>query len=287
MTSTLTPPVPPHPDAPTPPPAQRGSSKVVAILAIVLGGVLILGTVLSASLSAVAAAGVRNETLTADVRGVTSLDVDVAAAEMTVAFADVDEASLDVTAGGGAGDWELRRDGDELVVTSDRSWWRGWRLFGWFGDDARATLTLPETLEGPDLEATLHVGSGSLAADGAFGDLELDISAGDLRVDGSAARVDLGVDAGRARIDLADVREAEIDLSAGSVEGRLAGTAPASLDVQVDAGSLDLRVPEGQYAVASDVSAGSFRHELDTSPTAANRITVSVAAGSVRLAESR
>jgi len=251
----------------------------------VLGGVLIAGTVLSAAFSAVRLASARTETLTAGVSGVTGLDVNISGADLTIAYADIDEATLTVHGGGGTDGWRLARDGDELDVTTDRDWWGGgWRLFG-TGDEA--TLTLPERFADSRVDASLNLDAGSITADAAFGELDLDLSAGSIDVTGSAANLDVTVAAGRARLDLADVSTASIDLSAGSVDGRLTGSAPADLTAEISAGRLDLRVPAGDYAVTSDVSAGSFDHTLSVDPASTHRVWVSVSAGSATLRAAR
>ncbi len=292
MSTTLTPPpLPPMPTDPIPPaasdgaPAPRAASKVIAILTIVAGGTLILGTVGAGILSSAASASVRTETLTADVSGLRGLDVDVSGAALTIVYGAVDQATLEVTASGGAADWGFGLDDDrELVVDSAKEWWGGWRLFG--GTD-RATLTLPEQFADEQLDASLSLSAGSIDASGSFGDLELDLSAGALDVRGSADTVDAHVSAGRATMDLADVGTAKIDLSAGSLDGQLTGTQPDAVEIEVSAGRVDIGMPQGQYAVASDVSAGDFTHDLSTDAASRHRVTVSVSAGAVNLYEAR
>ncbi len=279
MNTTLTPPT--TPEAPqTPPPARRSSAQVVAILAIAFGGILVLGTIATATLSAIRSTAVHTDTLTADVRGVTGLDVDVSTAELTIAYGDVDEAVLSITGDGGATEWRLTRDAGDLVVSSDRPWWTGWR---WFGDDERATLTLPERFADTVLDASFGISAGSIIATGTYDELGLDLSAGSITVDGTARALDVSVSAGRAVLDLADVRTAELDVSAGAVDGRLTGTAPNEVIVEASAGRIDLGLPAAPYAVSSDVSAGDFTHELSTDPSSRNRVSVQVSAGAVHL----
>lgn len=281
MSTILTPP-PVTPPASVPPPTgPRSSARVVAIVAICLGALLIVFTAASAAFSAVRAASVHTETLTADVAGVTGLDVDVSAGDLRIVYADVTEATLSVHGGGGAASWQLGRDEEDLTVRTDRPWWGGgWRLFGTIDE---ATLTLPDRFSDAGLDASFDLSAGSITAAGAFGELDLDLSAGFIDVSGSAAELDATVAAGRASVDLAGVRTAQIELSAGSVEGRLTGTAPDELTAQIDAGRLDLRLPDGDYAVTSDVSAGSFDHSLNVDPASSHRVWVGLSAGSATL----
>jgi len=282
-TMTPLPPAPPTPPAATPPPETRGASRVVAILTIALGGAVVLGAIGSAVFSTVAAASVHTETQTVDVAGVTGLNVSVDAASLRVEFADVPEATLEVTSGLGVGAWTLQRDGDELAVATPPRFGPRWI----FGGEVRATLTLPRELEGSDLDASLDLSAGELAVDGSFGDLDIEVGAGTLTVDGAARTVSTQLNAGGADIDLSDVDEADFAVNAGAVDARLTGAAPRSVIVEVSAGSLDLRLPDAAYDVRSDVSAGDFENGLDTDADARNVVDVTVSAGSVTITGAR
>jgi hypothetical protein len=266
----------PVPGAPLPP--RRTSSKVVATVAICAGAVLILGTVFTGVLSVVRSAAVRDGEATASAAGLRGIDLDTSGAEVTVSYGAVSEATLRVTGTSGVDDWTFERDGDRLVVSSDRDIWGRW---GWFREPDTVELTLPASAAGVD--ADIDVDSGSLRADGDFGALDLNLDAGSLRVSGTADTLTSEVNAGSARYDLSGVSDARLAVSAGSVEGRLDGATPASLSIDVSAGRLDLTVPGGEYALTSDVSAGGFTHDLRTDPGSANRVTVTVSAGAVTL----
>jgi hypothetical protein len=281
--STTTP-LPPAPPAATPPPSEtRGASRVVAILTIALGCTVVLGAIVSATFSTVAAASVRTETQTVDAAGVTELDVAVDAASLRIEFADVSEATLEVTSGIGVGAWTFRRDGDALDVATPQRFGPGWI----FGGEMRATLTLPRELEGEALDASLDLSAGELTVDGAFGDLDIEVGAGTLTVDGSARTVSTDLSAGGADIELADVAEAEFSVSAGAVDARLTGSTPREVVVDVSAGSLDLRLPDASYDVRSDVSAGDFENGLRTESGARNVVDVTVSAGTVTISGPR
>lgn len=277
---TLAPPAQPPaavPPAAVPPGPRRTSSRVVSTIAICAGAVLVLGTVATGILAIVRTASVHSDTTTVSAAGATMLDLDVSAAEVTVGYGAVSEATLHVT-GTGAGDWRLERDGDRLVVTSDRDWWGRW---GWFRDPDSVELTLPSSAAG--LDADLDIDSGSLRADGDFGGLTLTLDAGSLRVSGTAGTLAADVSAGSAHVDLSGVDDARLSVSAGSVEGRLAGAAPSTMTIDVSAGRVDLDVPDAEYALTSDVSAGGFTHQLSTDPASDHRIDVRVSAGAVVL----
>lgn len=281
--STTTPLPPAAPATPTapPPPETRGASRVVAILAIALGCAIVLGTIGSAVFSTVAAASVRTETQTVEVSGVTDLDVAVDAASLRIEFEDVPEATLEVTSGLGVGAWTLERDGDRLAVATPPRFGPRWL----FGGEVRAILTLPRELE--ELDAVLELAAGDLTVDGDFDDLGIEVGAGTLTVDGSARTVTTQLSAGGADIDLAGVDEADFAVSAGAVDARLTGSAPRAVTVEVSAGSLDLRMPDGTYDVRSDVSAGDFENGLPTELGARNVVDVTVSAGTVTITTAR
>ncbi|WP_425838062.1 hypothetical protein [Microbacterium sp. PA5] len=265
-------------DQGAPRPPRRTSSKVVATIAICAGAVLIAGTVFTGVLSAMRSATIRDGEATVSASGLRSLDLDTSAADVTVSYGAVSEATLRVTGASGIDDWTFEREGDRLVVSSDRNVWGRW---GWFREPDTVELTLPASAAGVD--ADIDVDSGSLRADGDFGALDLHLDAGSLRVSGTADALTSEVSAGSARYELSGVSDARLSVSAGSVEGELDGRAPDALTLDVSAGRLDLTVPDGEYALTSDVSAGRFTHDLRTDPASPNRVDVTVSAGAVTL----
>ena len=288
MTDQLTPPAPPTPPVapggatgPVPPPAgSGGSAKVVAILTATLGGAIALGLVGSAVITTVVSASTGTATSAVTAAGVRELDIDVSAGSLRLEFADVSQASLDVTGGWGSGGWTLEREGDELIVSSP-----DWTFGGsWlFGGDVRAVLTLPRALETTVLDAQFTISAGELDASGRFGELGIDMGAGSARVSGEARDVTAGISAGRADLDLSGVDSADLRVSAGRFEARLTGDQPSLVDLEVSAGSLDLTLPEGSYDVTSSAEAGQVDNRLETSASSPNRVAVQLSAGSVSL----
>lgn len=287
MTTTLTPPpVPPAPPSDggvtgpvsPQPPAHRPGSRVVAILTIVLGIALILGALGTSVLAAIGTSQRgASGTLTADAVGIQSLKVDVAAADLTIVYGG-ESVVLDVN--GAASDWRVRRDGPALVVATQRTWWSALRPFN---ESDTAVLTLPQSLKGSALDADLSLSAGSLRADGDFGRLDVTVSAGAMNLSGRAATLDAEVSAGRLVFDLARVDTARLKLSAGSVDGSLAGSAPSAVSVDLSAGRLALILPDDRYAVSSNASAGDIENRLRVDSTSPHRITVGVSAGYVSL----
>ncbi len=279
------PPVPPVPPAPgtvetAPRPATSGASRVVAILAIVLGALVILGGAATAIAATVASGAVHTSTRTVDVTGVSELDLDVSAGSVSIEFTDVSQAELEVTSAAGADRWRLERDGDELIVESPRRF-GPWFFDGWLFGRSEAVLRLPASLQ--DMDADLSLSAGDLTVGGEFRELDLDVSAGQATVTASARSVSVDVSAGGGRLELTDVATAEFMMSAGSLDVRMDGRQPDDVDVDVSAGSLDLTVPEGSYDVTSEVSAGQFDNRIGSTPGASSVIRVELSAGGVTL----
>ena len=283
MTTQLTPP-PVSPPEPTIPPAQSDGTRVgtralsitIAVLgagALVLGGIATaFGTVREATSPAPVAQSITSVT------GVQGVDVDVSAGDLRIEFGGSD---VTLVSTGEAG-WTLDRDGDRVVVSSPDD---GFDLgFDWLWRDVdrSATLTLPASLEGTDLDIDLS--AGRVMAEGAFGDTAFEMSAGAIEIEGSAETLDGQVSAGHAIVELADVREVDLELSAGHLQGDLSGEAPERVGVGVSAGSLDLKLPDVPYAVTDDSGAGELDlNNLQERSDASHRINVSVTAGKVDL----
>ncbi|WP_417563472.1 DUF4097 family beta strand repeat-containing protein [Microbacterium sp.] len=283
-----TPPYGPPPVRPTPPggPGPRaGSGRVVAILAIVFGAILVLGTLGSAVAGTIRSASVHTTSRTIDVTGVDVLKTQLNAGSLRVEFADVTEAQLTVDSSSSADQWTVRRDGGELEVSSPNHpfrWWGG----GFFQDGAgNAVLRLPQSLAG--LDASLDLAAGDLTVDGDFGDLELTAGAGRLRAQGSARTLSTELNAGRADLQFADVDTADLQVNAGSLDATITGAQPSRLTLSASAGSMDVTVPAGSYDVTSDTSAGSFDNRLGSSPDASSTVRVDVSAGRIVLQPSR
>ncbi|WP_051191711.1 DUF4097 family beta strand repeat-containing protein [Microbacterium luticocti] len=261
-------------------------ATAIATLAIVVGGLVAVGSVTSAAASTLASASVHTSTRTADVAGVSALDAELGAGSLRVEYADVAEATLAVTSGSGADRWTLRRDGDELVVRTPQNGIWDWGWDGWFDHGSgQAVLQLPRRLEGMD--ATLDVSAGSLACRGGFGRLELSASAGQLTVDGSADALSVELSAGRAELTLSGVRTADLQISAGDMDATFSGAQPQRMTLAATAGSMKVTVPQGAYDVDADTSAGSFENRVGSTPGASSSVRVEVSAGRIVLQPSR
>jgi len=288
MSTTLNPPPPATPADPPPVPGQTppqrppsSAGRVVAILAIVFGSLVIVGAIVSAVVGTIVSASVHTTNRTVEVAGVDRLDIDAAAGSLRVEFGSVGEAELEVTSSWGADRWVLEREGGDLIVSSPRMWGPWWIFGGWFGGPGDAVLRLPQSLDGLDADITFS--AGTLRVEGEFAELDLTMNAGRADIAGSAESLTADMNAGRADLELADVANATLTVNAGSLDAALTGSQPDEIGVDLSAGSLDLSVPEGDYVVTSDVSAGGFDNRIGSDPSASSTIHVEVSAGQVTL----
>lgn len=297
----LTPPPASPPQMPAPqssatpasPPAPSGAGRspgttAVMIVTAVVGGIALLGaggTAAAAAASNIVSASRPDSVQTVGVEGLKGIDLDADASSMRIEFGDVDEAELAITNGRGTA-WTFEREGDELIVQSPKGVF-GWWFGSWFGDEEIAVLTLPESLRGSELDADLTLDAGSLDVVGDFGTLDIDVSAGALDVQGAARELDVQMSAGRADILLDGVTQADLGVSAGDLAVELTGTAPTRTAIDVSAGSLDLTVPDVEYAITQDVSAGTLNAKVDVASSARRTIDVSLSAGTATIRPGR
>lgn len=258
---------------------MKAGAGAVTVLTAVVGGVAMFGAGSAAAFAGIGALSYGESTTDrADVTGVTGLNVDVSAMSLSIEFFDEDQARLDIRGGNDPG-LRMRVDDAELRVYSDDGLF-DWFSPGWLRDDTSATLYLPRSMAGVDADLTLQ--AGELKADGEFGELGLTVNAGEMQVDAAARSVDGEVNAGRAELVLGDVRSAELSVSAGRLTAELTST-PDSVVVDASAGELMLTVPDGQYDLRQDTTAGSIDSDLQVDRSSSNRIDASVSAGSIRL----
>lgn len=270
----------------TPPPAFDGAlvnaepprGGWIKPVLIAVGTIVVLSVVVQGVFSGIRMFNHAASTQTAAMDGVSALRIDAAAGDFAIDYHDTDEALL---SSAGTRDWELRREGDVLVVEPEHGFFGG--CFGWcFGGHEEVTLTLPKQFESRQIDLDLVLSAGSFTADGAYGDLAVTVNAGDVRLGGVTDTLRANVNAGKLVLGLENVDEAVFDVNAGRVEAEFAGVAADLVDIDVSAGSLDLTVPSGRYSVSSDVSAGSFDNRVGSSSgTTDHLINVRVSAGSV------
>jgi len=268
-------------DAPidAPPPSPRRRTSWVVTLVTVTGVILVAIIALQAvSLGVSTGSGVRSASYTADVEGVTSLDIGVSAGDLTVTFAEVDQAQLEVTGSGWRDntDWRLEVEDGRLVVREDDDWWFFWPNFG--SSRTTADLVLPSELEG-EVAADLDVSSGEMSVDGDLQAVAIDVSAGSLTFIGASTSLDAEVSAGNATVVTDGPDEVHARVSAGRFTGTVTGPPPSRTSVDVSAGDVVLDLPDAEYAVSGDVSAGDRTIEVRTDPSSPHLLDVQVSAG--------
>lgn len=270
--TTAMPPVPPTYNG-----NGRGNGTALNIILAVIGGLVILTLLIGSARSAFAALSRENSTQTASVQYVKSLQIEAGSGRFDLRFAKIQEATLEVDSSDSQ-QWELKREGNKLVVDSPNSW-GNWCFFGCGSYENTAVLTLPESMNDGSLDASFELAAGDFNALGSYKNLEVEVGAGELNMSGAAQSAKVHLGAGRAEVSLEDVQQADFDISAGHLAGTLSGKAPQNITANVSAGSLDLELPEGTYDLRQRVEAGDVSNLLATDMDSPNKISVDVSAG--------
>lgn len=210
-----------------------------------------------------------------DTSDITSVSLDIGAAEVTLQFENVDEMTM-VTEGLDRSAWVMDRSGGELTVASPQG--RNVSLIR-PGAPNSATITLPERMRGVDLD--IELAAGTVTAAGEFGELDVDVSAGEVVVSGAAKQLDVDISAGSVIANLNDVRKASFDVAAGDGKVVLGGSAPETLTADVSVGSLTIELPDTTYRITKSVELGSLESSLREDKAAASQIEATVELGSL------
>ncbi|MFC0581031.1 DUF4097 family beta strand repeat-containing protein [Micrococcoides hystricis] len=266
---------------PTPPagaptdPAQRTSA--VSMIFTVLGGLCLFFMLLVAILNIGAVTRAGSSFQSADIRGINAVVVDAADATVEVKFADIDKAELQLT-NTDESKWHFGRENQTLLLSKSSS--IGFCVFNCGIDRDNVVLTLPQELSDGSLAGDFTVSSGSIEIAGNYAQFSLNVDAGSGSWVGQAHDVNVEVNAGRADIQADDVSQAALRVSAGRLSGTLSGNQPENTELEVNAGRLDVRLPQGTYHVETDEAAGSVEERLQHDPTSPHRVSISVSAGS-------
>ena len=221
-------------------------------------------------------------TQTADVTGVTSIELSGIDAGIDVRYRDVDVATLDVSGRTVPAPWTFEVRGTALVLApSGTKPNRG----DWF-DFESATLTLPVSLEmtTPDLAADLA--SGSATIEGAFGKVDLSVDSGYLSFNGTAETVAVSVQSGAADVTTDAMAKGAFTVGSGYLNLDSVGIQPQELRFDVDSGVIDAQLPTGAYAVELTGDASAVHNGLPTGPGTPARVTANVMSGALTLTES-
>ena len=227
--------------------------------------------------SAIAGGGGGNTVI--DAAEVRSVQLDIAAASVDLAFGDVDEVTV-LGRGELAEGWTVDFDRDgELTITSPENF--PGLSFGMQTGSRGATIILPESLRGIDLD--VDVAAGQAMIEGDFSELSIDVSTGKVTAEGTAQSLTVDLATGSLDATLGGVERAEFDVAAGEGKVALNGKAPEVLEAAVSFGSLEITLPDEPYHVTSEVDAGSLVNKLRKDSAAKSKISVSVDLGSLTL----
>lgn len=265
----------------SPEPKRSSATKPVMVLFSVLGGLILLAVAASTIFSSVLNFNRGSATVTAETSGISGVNVEANASQFNLEFGEVSEATLE-TSGLNADGWRLTRDRNELYVEAPNQW-LSWCFFNCNFGDNQVSLVLPEELNDGSLNANIDLAAGNIEATGTFDELGLELGAGKATINGSAQQLDAELNAGSADLQLADVQTADLSVSAGRLNTELTGRPPGNVDLGVNAGRLDLTLPDNTYSVNSEVSAGNLDNQLRTDAASEFGINVDLSAGNATL----
>lgn len=275
---TTTPATPPQPVTPQHP---RSSRNTVGIILAIFGGVILVVVLLSLVFRVITVPqSSQGQQVNTNIQGITAIDLDMSAGELTIEYGEVSGVQLDIT--NPRGDWRMDRTGDTLVIRSPKKPFFFFFGFNGWERHERVILTLPAALEGK-LDAKLSLSAGSITSHADFKSLDVDLSAGYIEIAGEMSQFSGEVSAGDLRGELSNVTKAELDVSAGSSELRFTGSAPEELEIDLTAGDATVILPDVVYDVRADRTAGDIITNVRTERGSKHFIDVTVTAGSVTL----
>ena len=217
-----------------------------------------------------------NMRIEAEVTDLAELDIDVAAAELQLVFADVDVAALDVD-GPCAEGWTMVREGESLRVRSCEGPAKPRK------PKDVVVLFLPKALEQMPPVLSLRLAASKFRGVGAFLALDAEISASEADFAVQATEARIACAASKVRVQLEDVGVADFSVAAGELSVWLKGGAPSLTTVDVAAGSASLIVPPVPYRVEKSVALGKAKIRVKEKASSPNVIEVSVGVGKVEI----
>ncbi|MGO2110667.1 MAG: hypothetical protein ACTH31_03545, partial [Pseudoclavibacter sp.] len=219
-----------------------------------------------------------------NVEGVEAIEIDGSASDITVEFADIEDATLDVeTTVGPEPAWTFEVEDDVLTVVETHDGGFTGPISGWA--PTTALVTLPESMRGDLVDLSATISSGALTIDGDFGDVELVANSGGLLFMGGAETMDVDVQSGFGDVTVADADEVAIDVGSGAFSAVIEGEQPSSIAVDVNSGWADVMVPAGEYRVSGDVQSGARDINVDESTQADSTLEVNVSSGGATVSE--
>lgn len=266
----------------THPPRTRNLALTIVLSAA--GGIAAVGALLAGVFGGWPGAGRESASYAVQADGVRAIDIESSFGSVDVRFANVQQATLVVNAQGIPVDaWSIAVDDGVLEVEGPSGSAPRWWVAPW-SRESNAVLTVPRTLERPDL--SLELAAGSATIDGRFGELDLSVVAGEAKLTGEADTVRLELAAGAADVQLQHTTNATLSVGAGDITAAF-GEGLEALTLEVAAGQATVDVPPGPYAVTSDASAGDVDVRVPEDATADRTIDVRTESGSVVIRESR
>lgn len=260
--------------------AGDGRRWITTVLIILGAGTLVFGMGNGAWSAGASGFLSTQQTLTvAAIQAGDTIRVDVERAQFTLEYGDVSEPVLTAE---GTSQWTMKRNGDEVVVSSS---YPRLPFIGWNSrSSSRVVLTLPNILNRGTLNLDLAVGAGQALIDGNFNEIDLQVGAGEATIDGAMRDLNVTLGVGDVTVRGTDVRTADLEVSVGTLAATFEGSTPQDLSIVLSLGDATITVPVDRYAVSSQ---GSVTNSLMVDSTSANRIKATASLGDIMLKSSR
>ena len=268
----------------TPRPSHTGRN-----VALIVAGVIIVAVIAWLAVGVVRSAinrpGDASDTFEID-GSFDSVVLDGDLADVSVEYGDVSRSELTVHQGDARQrlelDHEVRGDTLHVSLTHVREFGMPDLWWPWFGTRSpELVLVLPAQLESRPVTLDLSTDMGDVDAVGIYADVSARSHVGDITLRGAADSLDVQTDAG------------EIDLDRFSTEGELAAKSavgdvtlelealPSELRVESEVGQVRVDLPEGRYALTVDTDIGDVELDAQNDPSAARRYEFTTNVGDI------
>lgn len=271
-----------------PPPAEASPRKSHALRTtlIVIGSVLLLLLLVSVAVNIITALTRTDASGTYTVtEPFETVRVDVDASNVNVSFGNVDEPSITFDQGDSnrAVTFEQEVRGVELrIVAQTRGGFFPFGIWPWGMDTSRLDVVLPAELNDGSLGIAVSSAAGNVSLDGAYDDVTLELTAGNLDLSGSATALSIDATAGDVRVDDYTASDVRIDTTAGNVMLDFAEL-PDEITASSVAGDQEIVLPDGEYRIETDTTAGEVSIDAPSDPDAARTYSFSTVAGDIRI----
>lgn len=269
--------------------ASTGRSKTLRNILLIAGSIIILAVLATAAARVASALGREDTSGDFAVSGdFDTIDLRATAADIVVGYGAVSQAELHFDQGDSNLTLGHSVSNGVLRISVENGGW-GWWGFGdwgfWNHEGARLGVVLPEGLEGDDVVLLLDTTAGNMQIDGTFGDVRVESTAGDVSLAGEAQNLEVRTTAGDVRLDGYRLNGS---LSGDSTAGDTFygfSSLPEAIDISSTAGNVTVELPDGDYRIETDTTAGEIRQDVSSDAGSDRLYRFETTAGDINIRE--